>query len=85
MALELLQDCDEQPAHEGQKADHQEREQQAHHGFRIETVCADKGYLSKENLELAEKHGAAPFIPAAVARFALHQILKQSANTLNGF
>jgi transposase len=32
-------------------------------GFKMETVCADKGYLSKENLELAAKHGAAPFIP----------------------
>jgi transposase len=32
-------------------------------GFNVQTVCADKGYLSHENLELAAKHGAAPFIP----------------------
>jgi transposase len=32
-------------------------------GFKPETVCADKGYLSHENYELAVKHGAVPFIP----------------------
>ncbi|HEY1379443.1 MAG TPA: transposase [Gemmataceae bacterium] len=32
-------------------------------GFDVQKVCADKGYLSKENLELAAKHGAAAFIP----------------------
>lgn len=32
-------------------------------GFKLGTVCADKGYLSKENLEIAAKHGAVPFIP----------------------
>jgi transposase len=32
-------------------------------GFKVEEVCADKAYFSKENLELAAKHGAAAFIP----------------------
>jgi transposase len=32
-------------------------------GFDVQEVCADKGYLSKENLELSAKHGAAAFIP----------------------
>jgi transposase len=32
-------------------------------GFNVQVVCADKGYLSKENLELATKHNAAAFIP----------------------
>ncbi|HEX3151424.1 MAG TPA: transposase [Gemmataceae bacterium] len=32
-------------------------------GFKVNDLCADKGYLSRENLELAEQHGAAPFIP----------------------
>lgn len=32
-------------------------------GFEVQTVCADKGYLSRENLELAERHNAAVFIP----------------------
>lgn len=32
-------------------------------GFNVETVCADKAYLSHENLELSVKHGAVPFIP----------------------
>jgi transposase len=32
-------------------------------GFAPQTVCADKGYLSRENLELTAKHGAVPFIP----------------------
>src|SRR5207253_2659031 len=31
-------------------------------GFDVQKVCADKGYLSKENLDLAAKHGAVPFI-----------------------
>lgn len=35
-------------------------------GFRVETVCADKGYLSHENLDLAARHGAVPFIPFKV-------------------
>lgn len=38
-------------------------EQTIANGFGVQTVCADKGYLSRENLELAEKHGAAPFVP----------------------
>jgi transposase len=41
-------------------------EQTLANGFKIETVCADKGYLSKENLELTVKHGATPFIPFKV-------------------
>src|SRR5262249_15285080 len=32
-------------------------------GFRVQEVCADKGYLSRENLELAAKHGAVTFVP----------------------
>jgi transposase len=32
-------------------------------GFRLSEVSADKGYLSRENLELVEAHKAAPFIP----------------------
>lgn len=32
-------------------------------GFTVKEVCADKGYLSKENLELAVKHNAVPFVP----------------------
>jgi transposase len=35
-------------------------------GFDVQEVCADKAYLSKENLELAAKHGAAAFIPFKV-------------------
>jgi transposase len=35
-------------------------------GFDVQKVCADKGYLSRENLELAAKHGAVPFIPFKV-------------------
>jgi transposase len=35
-------------------------------GFDVREVCADKGYLSKENLELSAKHGAAAFIPFKV-------------------
>jgi transposase len=35
-------------------------------GFAVGAVCADKAYLSKENLELAAKHGAAAFIPFKV-------------------
>ncbi len=35
-------------------------------GFRVEEICADKGYLSKDNLELAAKHGAAAYIPFKV-------------------
>jgi transposase len=38
-------------------------EQTVANGFTVETICADKGYLSKDNLELAVKHGAVPFIP----------------------
>ncbi len=38
-------------------------EQTLANGFNVKDVCADKGYLSKENLELAVKHGATPFIP----------------------
>ncbi|MEO2088501.1 MAG: transposase [Gemmataceae bacterium] len=32
-------------------------------GFNVKTVCADKGYLSRENMELAALHGAVPYIP----------------------
>jgi transposase len=32
-------------------------------GFTVNEICADKGYLSKDNLELAVKHKAVPFIP----------------------
>lgn len=32
-------------------------------GFKVNEVCGDKAYLSKENLELAAKHGAATYIP----------------------
>lgn len=32
-------------------------------GFDVQTVCADKAYLSNENLELAEKHKVAIYIP----------------------
>jgi transposase len=35
-------------------------------GFNVQAVCADKAYLSKENLELTAKHGAAAFIPFKV-------------------
>src|SRR5262249_29475176 len=35
-------------------------------GVDVQKLCADKGYLSKENLELAAKHGAAAFIPFKV-------------------
>ena len=35
----------------------------AANGFRIGDVCADKAYLSRENLELVERHGGTPFIP----------------------
>jgi transposase len=35
-------------------------------GFDVQKVCADKGYLGKENLDLAAKHGAVPFIPFKV-------------------
>jgi len=38
-------------------------EQTVANGFGVQTVCADKGYLSRENLELATKHNAAVFIP----------------------
>ena len=38
-------------------------EQTIGNGFRPQTVCADKGYLSRENLEIAVKHNAVPFIP----------------------
>jgi transposase len=41
-------------------------EQTVANGFGVRTVCADKGYLSRENLELAEKHNAAVFIPFKV-------------------
>ncbi len=45
-------------------------EQTVANGFGVETVCADKGYLSKENLELVEKHNAAVFIPFKVNNVA---------------
>lgn len=32
-------------------------------GFKVETVPADKAYLSNENLELVAKLGATPFVP----------------------
>ena len=38
-------------------------EQTVANGFDVQTVCADKAYLSRENLELAAKHNAAVFIP----------------------
>ena len=31
-----------------------------------QTCVVDKGYLSRENLELVEKHGGSPFIPFKV-------------------
>src|SRR4051794_33964705 len=37
----LFEDGNEQPAHEGQKADHQERQQQAHYGLEIKTGAVD--------------------------------------------
>jgi transposase len=38
----------------------------AANGFKIGDVCADKAYLSRENLELVERHGGTPFIPFKV-------------------
>jgi transposase len=38
-------------------------EQTLANGFGVQTLCADKGYLSRENLELSARHGAATFIP----------------------
>jgi transposase len=35
-------------------------------GFKVETVPADKAYLSHDNLELVVKNGATPFIPFKV-------------------
>ncbi len=35
-------------------------------GFNPKDVCADKAYLSQENLELVETHGGTPFIPFKV-------------------
>lgn len=35
-------------------------------GFNVQKVVADKGYLSRDNLDLAAKHGAVPFIPFKV-------------------
>jgi transposase len=35
-------------------------------GFDVRKMCADKGYLSRENLDLAAKHGAVAFIPFKV-------------------
>jgi transposase len=32
-------------------------------GFKLSQVCADKGYLSRENLELVAKHNATAYIP----------------------
>jgi transposase/predicted nucleic acid-binding Zn finger protein len=32
-------------------------------GFKLGDVCADKAYLSHDNLELVVKHGGTPFIP----------------------
>jgi transposase len=32
-------------------------------GFKLGDVCADKAYLSKENLELTVKNGGTPYIP----------------------
>ena len=32
-------------------------------GFKLGDVCADKAYLSNDNLDLVVKHGATPFIP----------------------
>lgn len=31
--------------------------------FRIRDLCADKAYLSKDNLEMVSSHGAVPYIP----------------------
>jgi transposase len=41
-------------------------EQTLANGFTVKEVTADKGYLSKENLELSVKHGAVPYIPFKV-------------------
>jgi len=38
----------------------------AANGFKVNDVCADKGYLSNENLELVERHGGTPFVPFKV-------------------
>lgn len=38
----------------------------AANGFKIGDVCADKAYLSHENLEAVEKHGGTPYIPFKV-------------------
>jgi len=38
----------------------------AANGFKVGDVCADKAYLSRENLELVEKIGGTPFIPFKV-------------------
>jgi len=35
-------------------------------GFKVGDVCADKAYLSRENLELVERIGGTPFIPFKV-------------------
>src|SRR5829696_9185088 len=32
-------------------------------GFKLADVCADKAYLSHDNLELVVKHGGVPYIP----------------------
>ena len=31
--------------------------------FDMENVCADKGYLSRKNMQIVARHGAMPFIP----------------------
>jgi hypothetical protein len=41
-------------------------EQTIANGFTPQTVCADKGYLSRDNLEIAVKHNAVPYIPFKV-------------------
>ena len=41
-------------------------EQTLANGFTVKEVCGDKGYLSRENLELAAKHGAVAVHPVQV-------------------
>lgn len=38
-------------------------EQTAKAGFKMKEIVADKGYISKDNLQTAVDHGAVPYIP----------------------
>lgn len=38
-------------------------EQAARAGFNMKEICADKGYISADNLKTAVDHGATPYIP----------------------